>query len=342
MQDEQTSRIRAEAAVWVSRLHADNRDQSDGEAFRAWLAASPEHAAAFEEADHIWSAVGGLPRDENVRAWLAASPEPAAAYEGEARVWSSVGGLPRGENVRERPIPSRRAVMAGLLAVVAAGSVVALRRPASARVYETKIGEQKHVSLDDGSRLFLDAQTRVSLDFSCTVRAIDMQYGRANFIVTQDVVRPFVVQTTERKIVSSQCSFDVRCDAGQIQVVVIHGEATIEPASNGKFALVETLRSGERLIASADMQQRDRPDLAALLSWQTGFATFEEADLAQAVKEMNRYSTDRLEVEPAIAGLKITGTYRVGDNGAFARSVGKLLPVEIRQQGGSIKLSKKI
>ena len=52
--------LRAEAAAWLARLHAEDRDAADEAAFRAWLSASPDHAAAFEAVDRIWSDVGGL------------------------------------------------------------------------------------------------------------------------------------------------------------------------------------------------------------------------------------------------------------------------------------------
>ena len=52
--------IRAEAAAWLARLHAEDRDAADEAAFRAWLNASPAHATAFEAVDRVWSDVGGL------------------------------------------------------------------------------------------------------------------------------------------------------------------------------------------------------------------------------------------------------------------------------------------
>ena len=58
---------RAEAAAWLARLHADDRSPADEEAFRAWLAADPAHAAAFEAMDHTWSLAGGLSRNRRER-----------------------------------------------------------------------------------------------------------------------------------------------------------------------------------------------------------------------------------------------------------------------------------
>jgi transmembrane sensor len=52
--------VRAEAAAWLARLRADDRQIADEAAFRDWLDASPVHAAAFEAVDRMWSDVGWL------------------------------------------------------------------------------------------------------------------------------------------------------------------------------------------------------------------------------------------------------------------------------------------
>ncbi|HEX4178027.1 MAG TPA: FecR domain-containing protein, partial [Rhizomicrobium sp.] len=200
------------------------------------------------------------------------------------------------------------------------------------------VGEQRHVALDDGSQLFLDAKTRISVAFSDTERTVDMQYGRANFSVVPDLKRPFVVEAAQRRIVATRCNFDVRCEDGQVQVVLIHGEADVKPA-RARTGQSQTLRSGERLVASNEVERLDKPDLTRVLAWQSGYEMFDKEDLAQAVEEMNRYSTARLEVEPGAAGLKVSGLYRVGDNAAFAHSLAQLLPITVRQNGDTLVLA---
>ena len=302
--------VRAEAAAWVARLHADDRDAADEAAFRAWLAASPDHGIAFEAVDRTWSDVGGL---TDLRTDFRRIP-------------------------RTRSVASRRALLAGVGLLAVAGGSGLFWRSASAKVYETDVGEQKHVSLDDGSQLFLDAQTRISVSFTQTARTVDMQYGRANFRVVPDPSRPFIVEAAERKIVATRCNFDVRCEDGKVQVVLIHGEADVKPSAAGS-GQGERLKAGERLVASNDIEKRDKPDLSNVLAWQTGYEMFDKEDLAQAVEEMNRYSTAKLAVDPSVAGLKVSGMYRVGDNGAFARSLAKLLPIALRQSGDTLILT---
>jgi transmembrane sensor len=310
--------VRAEAAAWLARLHAENRDAADERAFRTWLNADPSHALAFEAVDRMWSDVGGL------------SIKPAAA---DLR-----RGLGR-ELVAEPAMARRRLLLAGVGFLAVTGGSALFWRSASARVYQTEVGEQKHVVLDDGSQLFLDAKTRIAVAFSETARTVDMQYGRANFRVVPDSKRPFIVEAAEHRIVATRCNFDVRCEDGQVQVVLIHGEADVKPVSAAPTAQGETLRSGERLVASETVEKRDKPDLTRVLAWQTGYEMFDKEDLGDAVEEMNRYSTQRLAVDPAVASLKVSGVYRVGDNAAFARSLAKLLPVAVHEDGDTLLLT---
>jgi len=306
--------VRAEAAAWLARLHAENRDAADEAGFRAWLEADPDHAAAFEAVDRMWSDVGGL------------SGLPSALRDSF------------GHALARPPVLARRTLLAGVGLFAVAGGSALFWRSASAKVYETEVGEQRHVALADGSQLFLDAQTRIAVRFSETTRLVDMQYGRANFHVVPDLKRPFIVQAAEKKIVATRCNFDVRCEDGKVQVVLIHGEADVRPASVPE-ARGERLTAGERLVASNDIEKRDKPDMTHVLAWQTGYEMFDGEELSQAADEMNRYSTAKLAVDPSVAGLKVSGVYRVGDNAAFAHSLTKLLPVTVRQIGDTLVLT---
>ena len=44
-------------------------------------------------------------------------------------------------------------------------------------------------------------------------------------------------------------------------------------------------------------------------------------------------------MDASVANLKVSGVYRVGDNSAFARSLAKLLPISVRQNGDVLVLA---
>ena len=285
---------RAEAAAWLARLRADDRTPADERAFQAWLAADASHIAAFEAINAMWDAAGGMARARPSRT----------------------------------PSLRRRAVLAGLGTFVALGAGFSWEN-ADAGVYETDVGEQKHVALDDGTQVFLDTDTRIRVRFDTALRSVELDRGRANFRVAPDAKRPFVVRAADQEIVASHTTFDVRRDGDRVSVVLIAGKAALK--SSAPQRAPDILTPGERVVAmTSDVVKHDKPNLTPLLAWQTGQAIFENEKLADAAAEMNRYTTMKLEVgDPSIAGLRMSGVYRVGDNAAFARSVAALLPVTL-------------
>lgn len=299
---------KAEAAAWIARLHADDRSAADERAFQRWVAARPENARAFEAVTAVWDLADGL---------RAETPAPGRS------------GLRLG----------RRSVLASLGSLAAAGAGFTVWEQAYAGVYETEVGEQKHVTLSDGTQAFLDTDTRIRERYSPALRTVELDRGRANFRVRPDWHRPFVVEAAGRRILADRTTFDVRRDGDRISVVLLQGRASVF-GSPGSAEPKVMLSRGQRLIAAARVPfQVDKPNLAPLVAWQIGQAMFDNETLAAAAAEMNRYSTVRLVVEdPAIENLKLSGVYRVGDNEAFAHSVSLLLPVSIEHDSGHIAL----
>lgn len=284
--------IRAEAAAWLARLRADDRNSSDEAAFRDWLACDPQHAQAFEAMTEIWEIAGA--------AWQ----EPVASAP--------------------RPQKSRRVVLGGIGALAAASVSLAFFERAKADIFETGVGEQKHAVLPDGTQVFLDTDTKIHASYDNQMRVVALDRGRCNFHVMESDARPFVVDAAEQRIVAARTSFDVRREGNDVCVVLTQGSAKIGRRSEDTR---QTLRSGDRFISNAAGTHKDRPNLTPLLAWQTGQAIFDNETVAGAVSEMNRYSVTKIAIGDAeVAKMRISGVYRVGDNVAFAHSIATLLP----------------
>lgn len=299
----------AEAAAWLARLHADTCTAADERAFRAWLAADPAHAEAFDRVTSVWDAAGALCADP-----LARSPQTLR--------------------------PGRRAFLAAGGALAASVAAGAAWQAAWAGVYETQVGEQKRVPLPDGSQMVLDTDTRLRVHFSERLRAVTLGRGRANFRVARDERRPFLVEAADQRIVVRQASFDVRRDGAKVSLLVLRGQAIVTAAGEAA-PTPEAVQPGGRLTSSPmEPVHLDRPDLAPLVAWQNGQAVFAGETLSQATTEMNRYSAEKLLItDDHVAALRISGVYHVGDNDAFARSVALLLPVDVLEVDGHILLS---
>lgn len=308
------NRIQKKAAAWTARLRADNFTQADQQEFYRWLNADPDHAAAFRQIGSLWDEIGLLD------------------------VASMTRDLRTGQRYVERRV-SRRGLFVGLGAIAGFGGLAAVLSGAQAKVYQTGVGEQKHIVLDDGTGVFLDTDTQLTVSLSSKHNAVKLLHGRANFRAAPDAGYSFTVAAGQEIVTATRSIFDVSSDNGQVSVVLIRGNADVEVVAGGVQS-TRALGDGQRLIVTGQQTVKiDKPYLLQLLAWQTGQAIFQSDSLSQVVYEMNRYSLLKLKIaDSRIANMRISGVYRVGDNVQFAHSLSQLLPVVLRPVGDGIEL----
>jgi transmembrane sensor len=317
--DRSSKEVRAEAAAWLARLHAEDRTPADEAAFRTWRASRAAHAAAFDHLTELWTTAGGLSAD--------------------------VAEMSRAKRLGAKR--SRRMILAGGGALLAGGAAFGAWEAAFAGVYETGVGEQRHVALSDGSQMLLDTDTRVRAKLGRHTRKLLLYRGRASLRIAPDAARPFVVASNGSAVVSPHGILDVRVQGRRMSVLMLQGEASLQPSDEtGRAREIATeppgqaLTSGVRAVLDQDRPAViDRPEVAPLTAWQNGQAIFDDEPLSQAIAELNRYSTVKLRAaDAATAQMRISGVYRVGDNVAFARSVSRLLPLSVEVDDSDIVL----
>jgi transmembrane sensor len=306
--------IRAEAAAWLARIHSDAADPKDIASFQIWLAEDMRHREAFDAVTQVWEAVGGL-----------------GQLREESRPRRSAHGL------------ARRAVLAAAGIAVAAAVAWSLLPPReSAQDYATGIGEQRRLALEDGSLAILDTATTIRVAYDGRRRAITLLRGRAHFDVARDVGRPFVVSAGQRQVTALGTAFDVDRGETSIAVMLVRGHISIASADTSAPAqAVDLTIPGEHVVFDGpDIAQRNRLDLNVATAWQSGRAVFNDQPVSLAVAEMNRYSRRPIIVDgDAVARMRISGTYGIGDTEAFATSLAALLPIRVVPEPTRIILS---
>jgi transmembrane sensor len=300
--------IRAEAAVWLARLHSDMRSADTERGFRAWFAADPLHAAAFERMTNTWEATRSLTAGSAPQSW-------------------------RGSFERVPRLRVAIAAAASLIAVLCAGAWFLTRTtpPTPLQVVETDLGERRSRLLPDGSRVVLNTDSRVSFSFQPTERRLVLEKGQARFDVAHAPGRPFVVYAGGKWIAATGTAFDVRWTDARLSVVLFEGQVTVGKSGKRAPAKLVTLEAGER--AQFDDNAviiRSVHELSREEAWLDGRAVFENTHLRDAIAEMNRYTHRPLELaDPAIGDWTISGTFSVDDVDAFARSLVDLFPLSI-------------
>lgn len=313
--------------------------------FRRWISEAPEHAQAFELLTDTWEKTARLKRR--------ASERPPS--------WES--------SARKRTFT--RAVFASLAAVAIILSGIVYH--AYSGVVSTAIGEQRTLRLEDGTRVYLNTDTRVAVHYERSTRSVILERGEAMFEVAHRPDWPFIVTAGEQRIRALGTSFIVRRDAHALEVTLVQGRVTVSPSSvdqttsraptaaNPVGAMPETNRSagaassgtavphpdsftlspGERLtLANSRPPVLDRPAIERISAWQRGQVSLDNTPLVEAVAEMNRYSDVQIVVDSATgSAIRVSGIFRAGDSDDFAQAIAKSYGLQVHMQGRRIILS---
>lgn len=304
---EERTRLNAEASAWLARLHGPRSEEARG-ALQDWLKADSAHQEAFERATELWELLPGA-------AELNEAPQRPAFH---------------------RFVPL--AIAASLAVLAGAGAMtVLLNRPL---IFDTRIGEQRTAALDDGSRIFLNTDSHVTVKFDSDEREVSLERGEAIFDVTHDAARPFVVRAGEERIKALGTSFVVRRDGDRVRVTLLNGKVEVTRAGE-RSRVLAILAPGERVSAAPDaVPVLDRPELDAITAWRRGELRFRDTPLSDAVAEVNRYGRQRVIVNDArLAALPISGVFATDNPAEFAAAVAELHGLRLRREGEAVLLT---
>lgn len=321
--------ISQDAAQWVLRQEAGTLSENDEESFAAWLAADPSHVEAYEDA--IWALDASARHAGDAR--IREMREAALAARGERlrRSWLwSLGGGALAASVAAFAIllapgtsaPPSGAEIASLPAVT----------DSSHATYRTAIGERLTVTLPDGSVATLDTDSELQVAYDRDARGLLLMRGQAMFEVAHGRNRPFRVRAAGQDIVAVGTTFNVRLRGERVEVALVEGTVSVRPATpvHGGVAREVVMRAGERLEAApGGLVSVRAADVGQVAAWRNGELVFNDARLADAVAEINRYAIRPVEIEDErIGGHRISGVFRSNDPERFARAMAEILPVE--------------
>lgn len=327
------------AATWFARRREGLSHRGEIE-FADWLDRDPRHRASYEAVTRAWELSGQT-----------ASHPSICALRSEALMMR-----PK----RSRALPALAASVALTIGAITAvqlapqsrdgGSPTQIAAEASQiRLLQTALGERSSVTLEDGSMVTLNTETRVRVDYTPDQRALTLLAGQALFQVAKDASRPFVVTAGDRQVVALGTKFEVRLDKSQVQVALIEGKVNVRDLptkgqTSERVAPVRaaTLEPGEQLVALAGGPTRIATvDVERLTSWQDGRVRFDDTPLVEAVAEMNRYSRTKIVItDPTISNIRVSGAFRTGQPNNFATAVSDLFPVEIDRSPTEIRLKR--
>lgn len=274
------------AAQWYARLSSGDESEAVHQQWQLWHNADPLHRQAWQQVEAVRQMVEGVPGQ------VAASTLRGASH-------------------------SRRRVLRQLLVLAGVGAAGwqgwhSDWRHAWMASYHTAVGEQRRLTLADGSSLLLDSQSALDVRFDNERRLLRLLSGRLLVETAADSLgRPFLVDTAQGQVRALGTRFTVQLEETYCEVAVLEKAVEVRPALSQQ---VLRLDAGQHLrFDRSSLGQPLRSD-AAVASWQSGSLIAIERPLADLLAELSRYRHGWLRCDPAIAGLKISGAFPLTDS----------------------------
>jgi transmembrane sensor len=295
------SKLMEEAAAWLAALDAGSATRED---FEAWRAGDSRRAVAFAQV------VDAFEQIEPLRA----VHEP----------------LPRPSRLNRRNL-LRGGVLAGGIAL--AGGVA---MQAAAREHaETGVGETRAVVLEDGTRVSLNTDTRISWRIKGATRSLWLERGEIALDVRAVTGPPLRLSANGARFDLKPGTFNARREPETVALLVLKGAADTEnrPVQTGALAQVI---GRELAVAPAEAVAIDRAR-----SWQSGQLVFEGESLDFVVAEFNRYLDNKLVVaDPRLSRIRLGGRFTNTDPSELLNALGASFGIHARRsESGTIMLS---
>lgn len=361
-----------EAALWATRRSSGQPLSAEqAAALAAWLAADPAHAQALAALEHSHSRLRAMPQalqhalraglereKEQLQAATEPSVQPAEPYTTAARPHPAAAQRPRASRWSASPWLPNLGMAAAVLALVGGGWLgwsYWRSQPLFSEHYATQRGQPLQVRLPDGSQMLLDAVSQAQVQLFRGRREVNLVEGQALFHAKPDAQRPFEVLAGHTKVTVLGTKFSVRhtragLDAGQTVVEVESGRVRVaqvgDDGNAGQTlagAAAVDLVAGQRVTAQAEgsLEAPQALPVGNVAAWRKGRVNFQDAPLAQALAEFERYGDTGLVVrDPAVAAMRVGGSFDLREASSFAQALPLLLPVRLKTAGGVTEIVK--
>jgi transmembrane sensor len=298
--------VLAQAAEWFAVLGSGKASSAEQQQWQTWLEAHPDHRAAWTRVEFFTSKFDHLP----THVASAALNQPDLERRRTLKALAVLGaiGLSSWQIARGRYLQDWIAD------------------------YQTGLGVTKTIALADGSKVTLDTNSAFNLEYTPTLRCLQLVSGEIYIETAPDnsgLQRPFVVDSQEGRVRALGTRFSVRQLLGNSQVTVFADTVEIQPSQAGLSKL--TIKAGQTTQFSPQRIDKvvnisaDRP------AWTQGILLVDNMPLSEFLLQLNRYRHGYISCAPQIADLRIVGSFPLNDTDRILAMLAETLPVKISQ-----------
>lgn len=277
------------AADWLMRLQAAPADAELARSFENWLDESESNRLSFANVSRSWHLLGEM--------------APAPTNEAGKVV-------PLRRSRRWRPLAIAAALAACLIAFLAYPSLLVMFEAD----YRTATGASRSVTLDDGSRVDIGADSAIAVDMTAGRRSVRLLRGEAFIDVHSDPSRPFVVDARGVDVTVVGTVFNVRLSSADATVELAEGKVDVDYSGRGES--LARLAPGQTALVDFETGQLTRGEISPqdVGTWREGRLFVQDASIGDVVEQLQRYHSAWIMVpDGTLARERVTGLYDLAD-----------------------------
>lgn len=308
------SPVIAERAVqWLVELQSPPVAEHTLVEWHQWRAQNPEHERAWQRIEGFGERFAGLVEHAQLtQAMLGTTPQQDAS------------------------MLSRRQALKLLALLVSVGSAAWAGRDTALwqnlyADYHSAVGEQRHLTLVDGTKVLLNTDSAINVRFDADQRSLRLLRGEIQVQVqtARDMTTPpLLAHTRQGHIETTGSEFLLRQAEGYSRVAVNQGQLRLFA---GQYSGGVLLQAGQQAMFSADEMGPVRPVSDADRAWTDGIIIANDQRLEDFLAELSRYRAGHLGCSSAVAGIRVAGTYPLADTDRILQTLGATLKLRVRR-----------
>lgn len=296
-----------EAIDWLIRLEINDSTPQVRSDFDQWLQQSPQHQLAWSRVQEIHSSFANLPANPIARTLtnLDEQSSQRGLNRRQAIKLLSLSGLLLGSGWLGREYTPWQRLLAD---------------------FSTRIGEQKTVTLADGTTLTLNTDSAVQVDFRGPTRLLRLTRGEIQVQANQAVQHPLQLRLPEGQLETRDAAFVARQEAAFSRVSVQQGRLELR----NRRGLSQQATAGSSFQLSAKTIRPAPRSAIAADAWLQGAISGRNIPLGQLLDELSRYRIGIISYAPELRQLPVSGTFQLRDTDNTLKFLARVQPVQVR------------
>ncbi len=327
-QSEQDDLILDQASEWIAKIDRGLSSQ-ETENFQRWIHKSSENMKVMLEVAQMWDKLDELNRLSDV--------------------------FPKSEVKSKASSHKFMAIAASLILLVSILFLQPSLSPLNTEPqytalmtqYKTNIGERNTIHLPDSSVLLLNTNSLVNINYNQQTRVIELVQGELHIDVAHNTSRPLQVVAGGKVIQAVGTAFNVEVTDDLVELIVTDGTVLVDYDSSSLE--IKTISSnaipvvkGEIIslnsslaLTQSTVDKVALSDMSSKLSWRKGNLIFRGDSLADAIKEISRYTDISFELadDEALKKVKVAGMFKTSDINGLLSLLEKSFNIEHKKIG---------